>query len=97
MQVAKAALPQLLQRAERMLTGHAASTSAPQHTQTLEDDASMEDFQCMLEVLQALTVSPAITDAVFPSTGLKKVPFSSPACHSLWASLLTDKRDWLIF
>jgi hypothetical protein len=72
MQVAKAALPQLLQRAERMLSSHSASTSAPQSA--AEEEASMEDFQCMLEVLQALTVSPAITDAVLPPSGPIKVP-----------------------
>ena len=86
MQVAKAALPQLLQRAERMLTGHAASTSAPsQGVSEAEEEASMEDFQCMLEVLQALTVTPAITDAVLPPEGFIK------ARPQLWCLSMPDE------
>lgn len=61
-----------------MLTGHAASTSAPSPSDAEEEGGSMEDFQCMLEVLQALTVSAAITDAVLPPTGFIKVTTLNP-------------------
>ena len=60
LQVAKSALPLLLQRADRMLSSHSASTSL---ARTLEEESKLEDFQCLLEVLQALTVTPSITDA----------------------------------
>lgn len=69
MQVAKSALPLLLQRAERMLSNHMASSSV---VGSNEEESSLEDFQCLLEVLQVLTVTPSITDAVLtPGSPLK--------------------------
>ena len=57
-----------------------------------EEEASMEDFQCMLEVLQALTVSPAITDAVLPPEGIIKA--SLPL---LRLSMLEEQCGWLMY
>ena len=69
MQVAKSALPLLLHRAERMLSNHLASSSI---VRSNDGDSSPENFQCLLEVLQVLTVAPSITDAVItPSSPLK--------------------------
>ena len=52
-----------------MLSSHSASTSV---SRTIEDESRLEDFQCLLEVLQALTVTPSITDAAIkPGSPLK--------------------------
>ena len=52
-----------------MLSSHSASTSL---NKTVEDESHLEDFQCLLEVLQALTVTASITDAAIdPSSPLK--------------------------
>ena len=55
-----------------MLSSHSASTSL---SRIVEDESQLEDFQCLLEVLQALTVTPSITDAAIdPSSPLKVCP-----------------------
>ena len=55
------------------------------HRLSQEAEASaellMDDFQCMLEVLQALSVSPSVTDAAVPQEGVIRV--STDACAQL--------------
>lgn len=70
MQVAQAALPLLLNRAKQMLEAHAWSTAG---------QPALEDLQCMLEVLQDLAVSPAVTDAAVPPQGPLQVHCLSKA------------------
>ena len=75
LQVAKAALPLMLQRAERMLASYAAAASGV--TADSPGTLQTDDFLCMLEVLQALSVSPSVTDAALPPTGPVKVSMRS--------------------
>ena len=81
LQVAKAALPLMLQRAEQMLASYAAAASRV--TADSPGALQTDDFLCMLEVLQALSVSPSVTDAALPLTGPVKVSSCSgvPRCE----------------
>ena len=68
-----------------MLEAHALEcTAAPHKRWSSDGDAGQLDtFQCMLEVLVALTVSPAITDAAIPQSHPLQVrtPILAPAPH----------------
>ena len=63
MKVAKAALPLLVKRADGMLCAHASALAVGKGRGSW---LRMDDLLCMLEVLQALSLSPSVVDAAWP-------------------------------
>ena len=75
-QVAQIALPLFLSRCRSMLQAHAAAI-------TLHSEASkpgqLDDFMCMLEVLQLMNLPPAVADAaISPGSSLQVLPRPLP-------------------
>ena len=65
MQVAKLALPMFLQRCRGMLNSFAEDIRRQQEQQG--GRMELDEFMCMLEVLQLMQLAPAVADAVIPS------------------------------
>ena len=68
-QVAQIALPLFLSRCRSMLQAHAAAISL--HSEASKP-GQLDDFMCMLEVLQLMNLPPAVADAaISPGSSLQ--------------------------
>ena len=76
MQVAQIALPLFLARCRSMLQRHAAAISLNSETGR---PGQLDDFMCMLEVLQLMNLPPAVADAAVTPGSSLQVMLSRPS------------------